>query len=85
MQNLGFLYILAPVLNKLYPEREKRVQSYGRHLEFFNTHPYFANVLVGIVTGLEEEMALSYEYDIPPDYTKLLDLMNAAKRAASGG
>ncbi len=35
--------------------------------------------------SLEEEMALSYEYDIPPDYTKLLDLMTAAKRAASGG
>jgi spermidine/putrescine transport system substrate-binding protein len=35
--------------------------------------------------SLEEEMSLSYEYDIPPDYTKLLDLMTAAKRAASGG
>ncbi len=57
MQNLGFLYILAPVLNKLYPESEKRAQSYRRHLEFFNTHPYFANVVVGIVTRLEEEMA----------------------------
>jgi len=57
MQDLGFLYILAPVLNKLYPEREKRIQSYKRHLEFFNTHPYFANVLVGIVARLEEEMA----------------------------
>ncbi len=57
MQNLGFLYILAPVLNKLYPEKEKRIQSYKRHLEFFNTHPYFANVLVGIVARLEEEMA----------------------------
>ena len=61
MQNLGFLYILAPVLNKLYPEKEKRIQSYRRHLEFFNTHPYFANVLVGIVARLEEEMALGGE------------------------
>jgi len=57
MQNLGFLYILAPVLNRLYPEKEKRIQSYKRHLEFFNTHPYFANALVGIVARLEEEMA----------------------------
>lgn len=61
MQNLGFLYILAPVLNKLYPEKEKRIQSYKRHLEFFNTHPYFANALVGIVARLEEEMALGKE------------------------
>lgn len=35
--------------------------------------------------SLEEEMALSYEYDIPPDYYKLHEIMTAAKRAASGG
>jgi spermidine/putrescine transport system substrate-binding protein len=35
--------------------------------------------------SLEEEMALSYEYDIVPNYAKLLDVMTAAKRAASGG
>ena len=35
--------------------------------------------------SLEEEMAASVEYDIVPDYDKLLDLMTAAKREASGG
>jgi spermidine/putrescine transport system substrate-binding protein len=35
--------------------------------------------------SLEEEMARSYEYDIVPDYDKLLDIMTAAKREASGG
>jgi spermidine/putrescine transport system substrate-binding protein len=35
--------------------------------------------------SLEEEMANSVEYDIVPDYDKLLDLMTAAKRAAAGG
>ena len=35
--------------------------------------------------SLEEEMAASIEYDIVPDYDKLLDLMTAAKREASGG
>jgi spermidine/putrescine transport system substrate-binding protein len=35
--------------------------------------------------SLEEEMAGSVEYDIVPDYDKLLDLMTAAKREASGG
>jgi len=72
MQNLGFLYILAPVLNKLYPERQKRVQSYRRHLEFFNTHPYFANVLVGIVTALEEEMAMGG--DIRPEQITIVKM-----------
>jgi spermidine/putrescine transport system substrate-binding protein len=35
--------------------------------------------------SLEEEMAGSVEYDIVPDYDKLLDIMTAAKREASGG
>ncbi len=35
--------------------------------------------------SLEEEMTASIEYDIVPDYDKLLDIMTAAKREASGG
>ncbi|MBA3519736.1 MAG: extracellular solute-binding protein [Rhizobiales bacterium] len=35
--------------------------------------------------SLEQEMAGSVEYDIVPDYDKLLDIMTAAKRGASGG
>lgn len=35
--------------------------------------------------SLEEEMARCVEYDIVPDYDKLLDIMTAAKREASGG
>jgi spermidine/putrescine transport system substrate-binding protein len=35
--------------------------------------------------SLEEEMARSIEYDIVPDYPKLLDVMTSAKREASGG
>ena len=35
--------------------------------------------------SLEEEMSRCVEYDIVPDYDKLLDIMTAAKREASGG
>lgn len=35
--------------------------------------------------SLEEEMARSVEYDIVPDYEKLLDIMTAAKKEASAG
>ncbi len=35
--------------------------------------------------SLDEEMARSIEYDIVPDYDKLLDIMTAAKREVSGG
>ena len=35
--------------------------------------------------SLDEDMSRCVEYDIVPDYDKLLDIMTAAKRAASGG
>ncbi|MGE3829995.1 MAG: PotD/PotF family extracellular solute-binding protein [Parvibaculaceae bacterium] len=35
--------------------------------------------------SLEEEMARSAEYDIVPDYDKLLDIMTSAKKEASAG
>jgi spermidine/putrescine transport system substrate-binding protein len=35
--------------------------------------------------SLEEEMARSAEYDIVPDYDKLLDIMTSAKKSASAG
>jgi spermidine/putrescine transport system substrate-binding protein len=35
--------------------------------------------------SLEWEMERSVEYDIVPDYDRLLDIMSAANRAASGG
>jgi spermidine/putrescine transport system substrate-binding protein len=35
--------------------------------------------------SLDEEMSRCVEYDIVPDYDKLLDLMTAAKREVSGG
>jgi spermidine/putrescine transport system substrate-binding protein len=35
--------------------------------------------------SLDEEMARCVEYDIVPDYPKLLDIMSSAKREAAGG
>lgn len=57
MQNVGFLYALIPAIQRLYPEKEKRIQALKRHLEFFNTHPYMASPLIGVVTSMEERMA----------------------------
>lgn len=55
MQNLGFLYIIAPVLKKIYPEKRSLINAYKRHLEFFNINPYFVTIPIGIVTAMEEE------------------------------
>ena len=57
MQNLGFLYCLYPALLRLYPEGPRRRAAFERHLEYFNTHPYLANILVGISLWQEEKNA----------------------------
>ena len=55
MQNLGFLFIIAPVLKKLFPDKLLRTEAYLRHLEFFNVHPYLVTLPAGKVAALEEE------------------------------
>jgi mannose PTS system EIID component len=57
MQNVGFLYAMIPAIQKLYPDKEQRIKALKRHLEFFNTHPYMASPLIGVVTSMEERMA----------------------------
>ncbi|HWP46957.1 MAG TPA: PTS system mannose/fructose/sorbose family transporter subunit IID [Candidatus Limnocylindrales bacterium] len=57
MQSLGFVFALAPILQKLYTSPEERVRSFLRHLRFFNTHPYFASFILGAVAQMEEKRA----------------------------
>src|SRR3989339_20878 len=57
MQNVGFLYILLPFFQFIYPDKEKRKAVLLRHLGFFNTHPYAASVILGIVASVEAERA----------------------------
>ncbi len=56
MQNVGFAYCMQPALTRLY-EGEALKQAMQRHLQFFNTHPYMANALLGATARLEEQVA----------------------------
>lgn len=53
MLSLGFLFALWPVVKKLYVTPEKRREAVIRHLSFFNTQPYFANCILGVVAHVE--------------------------------
>jgi len=58
MQNVGFTFALAPFIRQLYKDDRRRIgQRLKDHFGFFNTHPYLANLLLGIVMGLEERHA----------------------------
>lgn len=56
MQSLSTVYILKPILKKLYKDRpkEERVNAMKRHLEYFNTHPIAMPFVLGIVSAMEE-------------------------------
>lgn len=57
LQNIGFLYALYPVLKKLYPDKEKRKEVLLRHIGFFNTNPYMANIVFAMVINAERDIA----------------------------
>jgi len=57
MQNIGFCFAIAPVLLAVYPDEARRKSALKRHLEFFNTHPYCASIILGVVAQFEERAA----------------------------
>ncbi len=61
MQNLGFAYAIDPALRALYPDPERRRSALGRHLGFFNCHPYTAAAILGGAIHHEERVAAGSE------------------------
>ena len=62
MQNVGFAYSILPALRDRYGSRpEEFSRALKRHLEFFNTHPAMAAVILGAAIRLEERVAAGEE------------------------
>lgn len=60
--HMGFMYALAPILDKLYAnDLEARKAAYRRHMEFFNCTPQMTGFIVGLAASMEEENAASPE------------------------
>lgn len=52
----GFAFALLPALQRLHGEDGPELRSaLSRHLELFNSHPYFATVAIGAVSRLEAD------------------------------
>jgi PTS system mannose-specific IID component len=54
MQGTGFLFSISSLLRELH-RGEDLAEAYKRHLEYFNTHPYMASIVLGAVAAAEEE------------------------------
>ncbi len=58
MQNVGFAYSILPALREIYAGRpDELIRALRRHLEFFNTNPALAGVILGAAIRLEERTA----------------------------
>ncbi len=55
MQHFGCLSALRPVLSRLYGGQDY-LEAEKRQAQYFNTHPYFAPICMGVVAKLEEEL-----------------------------
>lgn len=58
MQALGFCFSMIPVICRLYTKGSaEQKEAIKRHLEFFNTHPYAAAPILGLIMAMEEQKA----------------------------
>lgn len=53
--SVGFTFAMIPLIKKLYRSTEERVSALNRHLEMFNSHPWMANPILGVVSVMEEQ------------------------------
>jgi len=55
MQNLGFAFALIPLMYAWKLEKKEAQAFLARHLQMYNSHPYFSAPLLGSVIRMEEE------------------------------
>lgn len=61
--NMGFLYGIAPTIDRLYPDEndpeqvEKKKEGYQRHMAFYNCTPQTSAFVLGLASSMEEEYA----------------------------
>jgi PTS system mannose-specific IID component len=55
MQNIGFAMAVIPVIKELGFKRKESEEFLTKHLQMFNTHPYFSAPIIGSIVRLEEE------------------------------
>jgi PTS system N-acetylgalactosamine-specific IID component len=57
MQAAGWLYGILPGLVKIHKNKDDLAASMSHNMEFFNTHPFLVNFVMGIVLSLEQNKA----------------------------
>jgi mannose/fructose/N-acetylgalactosamine-specific phosphotransferase system component IID len=77
MQNIGFAFSIEPLLRRAAKTPEQFRSALRRHLQFFNTHPYFAPIIMGTIYFKELERPASFQGE-DATLTMLKDSMGGA-------
>ena len=81
--NMGFLYGIAPTIDRLYPDENdpeqvaRRKEAYERHMAFYNCTPQTSAFVLGLASSMEEEYARDPENFDP-------ETINAVKTSLMG-
>ena len=59
MQGLGYCFSMLPILRKLYPDPDDLKKALNTHMQFFNTHQEFAEIILGIDIAMEEKEGIN--------------------------
>lgn len=54
---LGMTQVMVPIFRSLGYTGEKLKEGLKRHLVFYNTHPYFGSLIMGVMAAMEEAKA----------------------------
>lgn len=54
MQGGGWTYTLAPSLRKIHKNDKDLSAALLDHMQFFNTHPFLVNIIIGVILAMEE-------------------------------
>ena len=76
MQNVGFAFSMVPFLEDITDSKTAFRKMLRRQLNFFNTHPYFAPLIMGVVYAKEKARSDHMEEDAT--LTVLKDSMGGA-------
>lgn len=60
--DMGCAFSLAPILQKLYKNKEDLSEALKRHTEFYNVTPMFNPTLLGVLTAMEERNAKDEDF-----------------------
>ena len=77
MQNVGFAFSMEPLLKRAHRSREAFTHALRRHAEYFNVHPYFAPIVMGVIYQKEKGLDEAKRAD-DPTLTVLKNTMGGA-------